>query len=64
MNTHLHYAGTTVRGLGSDLLDGRVPQSEGSDCVVGQDFGALHRDQETAIFLLNLHRPVLITLPL
>lgn len=48
----------------TDPFDGGVPQGEGSLCVVGQGFGAFQSDQEAAVLLLVVHRPVLIALPL
>lgn len=46
------------------LFDLCVPDTERPLSVVGQDLAALCGHQETAVLLLHLRRPVLITLPL
>lgn len=48
----------------TDPFDAGVPQGERSLCVVGQGFGAFQSDQEAAVLLLVVHRPILIALPL
>lgn len=48
----------------SDLLGAGVPDGKRPDGVVGQLFGALHCHQETAVLLLHLWRPVLVTFSL
>lgn len=46
------------------LLYAGISDGEGSLGVVREDFCALNSNQKTAVLLLLLQRPVLVTLPL